>query len=65
MDDENIYSKVPHALIRPLYETLPPLAEATNALYVRSADIPTVGRVVVTFKKFTHKHHKSVTRFGR
>ena len=63
MDEENIYSKVPEELIRPLRETLPPLTEATNAVYERSVEIPSFGRVVVTFKKFTHTHHKSTQSF--
>ena len=63
MDEENIYSKVPDALIQPLRETLPPLAEATNELYERRIELPDFGRLVVTFKKFTHKHHKSTHTF--
>ena len=63
MDEDNIYSKVPEELIQPLRETLPPLTEATNAVYERSAEIAGFGRVVVTFKKFTHTHHKSTQSF--
>ena len=59
MDEDNIYSKVPEELIQPLRETLPPLTEATNAVYERSAEIAGFGRVVVTFKRFDHRHHKS------
>ena len=63
MDEANIYGKVPNELLHPLRATLPPLAEATSAPYERSVETPRFGRVIVTFKKFTHKHHKSTHSF--
>ena len=63
MDEENIYGKVPSELLHPLRETLPPLAQATFEIYERRVELPKFGRVVVSFKKFVHKHHKSCHTF--
>ena len=63
MDEDNIYGKVPSELLHPLRETSPPLAEATLELYEHSVELPKFGRLVVTFKKLTHKHHKSSHTF--
>ena len=63
MDDENIYGLVPSELLHPVRETLPPLDEATREPYERTIELPNFGRVVVTFKKLTHKHHKSSHTF--
>lgn len=59
MDEENIIAKVPGELLRPLRETLPPIEAATNEPYERAVDLPEFGRLIVTFKKFNHRHHKS------
>ena len=63
MDDENIYGLVPSELLHPVRETLPPLDEATREPCERTIELPNFGRVVVTFKKLTHKHHKSSHTF--
>lgn len=59
MEEENIYCKVPSELLHPLRATLPPIEEASKTPYERTVEIPIFGRVVVTFKRFDHRHHKS------
>ena len=59
MDEEDIYYKVPSELLHPLRATLPPIEEASSTAYERTVEIPIFKRVVVTFKRFDHRHHKS------
>ena len=59
MDEENIIAKAPSELIHPLRQTLPPIDAASNEPCERTIDLPEFGRLIVTFKKFNHRHHKS------